>query len=102
MRTHFTLLRSNGKLVIIGGYTCQDKQSQDNNHPLSTIALDNISIYDTTNAAWLDQPKVNGMIPSPRVYHSAILASKFSIIKSLFEISIYACITYSSSFRYKK
>lgn len=66
-------------MVIIGGYAC--KQQPQESDPPQLIALDKISLYDTKNATWMEKPNVSGLIPSPRMHHSAIVFSESCIIK---------------------
>lgn len=57
-------------MVLIGGYKAVMPE-------VDLIQMNILSAFDTKQSSWIDVPVVKGSIPQPRIYHSAIVLSKY-------------------------
>ncbi|KAI7851843.1 hypothetical protein BDC45DRAFT_204512 [Circinella umbellata] len=68
---HTMSMLSDGRIVMLGGKLC--------NQHNKLINFTSTLIYDTQNSQWLKQI-LDGPIPAPRIYHSAITTNQDKII----------------------
>ncbi|OBZ87216.1 hypothetical protein A0J61_04734 [Choanephora cucurbitarum] len=79
---HTTSMLSDGRLIVIGGYRCLDPLLNDQDYEmrknidLSLIEMGTIDVFNTNTSTWMQQNQTKGDLPSPRVFHSAIVASQ--------------------------
>ncbi|KAI8389215.1 hypothetical protein BD560DRAFT_442917 [Blakeslea trispora] len=76
---HTSSMLSDGRMVVIGGYRCLNPPIKDNemqkNTSLSLIDMGIIDVFDTNTSTWQQQNQVKGDLPSPRIFHSAIVSN---------------------------
>lgn len=69
-----SLFCSDGRMIIIGGFTCPSSTPNE----LSLIPLTQLLIFNSNDSVWLTPPQIKGKPPSARTYHSAIVMSKYT------------------------
>ncbi|GAA5810044.1 hypothetical protein MFLAVUS_003462 [Mucor flavus] len=66
---HTSSMLSDGRMIIIGGFTCPSSTPNE----LSLIPLTQLLIFNSNDSVWLTPPQIKGKPPSARTYHSAIV-----------------------------
>ncbi|GAA5803201.1 hypothetical protein HPULCUR_008677 [Helicostylum pulchrum] len=66
---HTSSMLSDGRMIIIGGFTCPSPTPNE----LSLIPLTQLLIFNSNDSVWITPPQIKGKTPSARTYHSAIV-----------------------------